>query len=100
MIERHFEHQGNWQEFLRQIIKDWRTYPQLTNDQLNSIICPNLFIAENMMRWHQRENLNGYSRYLIVPSGSPEPHMVRENPTFVNDTILQFLEQNQTTDRA
>ncbi|WP_245699945.1 alpha/beta fold hydrolase [Paenibacillus glacialis] len=34
MEDRHLEaHQGNWQEFLRQKVKDWRTYPRLSNEQ-------------------------------------------------------------------
>jgi len=37
MEERHFDaHHGNWQEFLRQKIKDWRTFPQLTDNKSNS----------------------------------------------------------------
>lgn len=43
MKSRHMEaHRGDWQQFLRQKVTDWRTYPQLSNDQLSSIKCPTL----------------------------------------------------------
>jgi len=31
------------------------------------------------------------SEFLVVPGGSHRPHMIRENPLFVNDAILRFL---------
>ncbi|MCZ8513895.1 alpha/beta hydrolase [Paenibacillus filicis] len=100
MIERHIEaHRGNWQEFLRQKIRDWRTYPQLSNEQLGSIQCPTLFIAGQHDEFAPEEDLKRVtnlirdSRYVIVPECSHRPHMSRENPVFVNDTILRFLEK-------
>ncbi|UNK16145.1 alpha/beta hydrolase [Paenibacillus sp. N3/727] len=99
MEERHLDaHQGNWQEFLRQKIRDWRTYPRLTDDQLRGISCPTLFIAGEYDQFAPEEELKRVtslipnSRYVVVPGGSHRPHMSRENPVFVNDTILQFLE--------
>ncbi|MGN7385319.1 Uncharacterized carboxylesterase nap [Chlamydia abortus] len=101
MEERHFDaHQGNWQEFLRQKIKDWRTYPNLTDDQLRSISCPALFIAGEYDEFAPEEDLKRVtnlipdSRYVIVPGRSHKTHMNREDPAFVNDTILDFLEKN------
>ncbi|MEK8128819.1 alpha/beta hydrolase [Paenibacillus filicis] len=101
MEERHLDaHLGNWQEFLRQKIKDWRTYPQLTNDQLSSIPCPSLFVAGEYDEYAPEEDLKRvtslipHSRYVIVPGASHRPHMSRESPVFVNDNILQFLETN------
>ncbi|GIP32077.1 hypothetical protein J2TS4_12870 [Paenibacillus sp. J2TS4] len=93
-------HQGNWQEFLRQKLKDWRTYPRLTDDQLRSISCPALFVAGEYDELTPEEDLKRVtnlipdSHYVIVPGESHRPHMSRENPSFVNDTILDFLEMN------
>ncbi|MFE4712661.1 alpha/beta fold hydrolase [Paenibacillus sp. NPDC056722] len=98
MIERHEEaHKGNWEEFMRQSSQDWRLYPQLTEDQLRSIECPSLFITGEHDQYVGEERVKHLaslvkgSHYLVVPNGSHRPHMVRENPALVNDTILQFL---------
>ncbi|GIP36984.1 alpha/beta hydrolase [Paenibacillus sp. J31TS4] len=98
MKERHWEaHQGNWQEFLRTKLKDWRAYPQLSDDELRNIPCPTLFIAGEHDELTPEEDLKRAtelipnSRYVIVQGGSHRPHMNRENPVFVNDTILEFL---------
>ncbi len=100
MMERHLEaHKGNWQEHMRQAAKDWRLYPQLTKEQLSSINCPALFITGEHdpfvgeERVKQLCSLVRGSKNLVVPNGSHRPHMLRENPTLVNDTIFQFLEK-------
>ncbi|MFD1175808.1 alpha/beta fold hydrolase [Paenibacillus puldeungensis] len=100
MMERHLEaHQGNWEEFMRQSAQDWRLYPQLTLEQLRSIQCPALFITGEHDPFVGKEKIKRLaslvkqSRYHIVQNGSHRPHMVREYPIEVNDTILQFLEQ-------
>lgn len=99
MIERHYEaHKGNWQEHMRQSAQDWRLYPQLTKEQLSSIQCPSLFVTGEHdpfvgeAKIIELASLVKDSKYLVIPNGSHRPHMVRENPTLVNDTILQFLE--------
>ncbi|REK77875.1 alpha/beta hydrolase [Paenibacillus paeoniae] len=101
MEERHQDaHMGNWQQFLRQKIKDWRTYPQLTDDQLSGMECPALFIAGEYDEYAPEDELKRvtklipHSRYVIVPGCSHRPHMSRENPVFVNDTILKFLDNS------
>ncbi len=99
MIERHMEaHRGNWQEFLSQKVRDWRAYPQLSNEQLRSIPCPTLFIAGEHDELAPEADLKRVttlihnSSYVVVPGCSHRPHMSRENPELVNDTILQFIE--------
>jgi pimeloyl-ACP methyl ester carboxylesterase len=98
MIINHAEaHRGNWQEFMRQSAQDWRLYPQLTEEQLNNINCPSLFIAGENDPFTREEQLKYLctlvkgSRYIIVPGCSHRPHMLREKPQFVNDEILNFL---------
>ncbi|MCS7461495.1 alpha/beta hydrolase [Paenibacillus doosanensis] len=98
MIERHEEaHKGNWEEHMRQSAQDWRLYPQLTENQLSSIECPALFITGEHDPFAGEERVKRLaslvkgSNYFVVPGGSHRPHMVRENPILVNDTILQFL---------
>jgi pimeloyl-ACP methyl ester carboxylesterase len=100
MVERHEEaHRGNWQEYMRQSANDWREYPQLTEEQLCSINCPALFITGENDKFVGEERVKRLSslvkgsRYLVVPNGSHRPHMLRENPILVNDTILEFLER-------
>lgn len=101
MIERHEDaHKGNWQEFMRQSAIDWRLFPQLTKEQINSISCPALFIAGENDTFATEERLKLLtslvegSQYLVVPGGSHRPHMLRESPIYVNDSILQFLKTN------
>ncbi|WNQ12113.1 alpha/beta hydrolase [Paenibacillus aurantius] len=101
MMERHAEaHQGNWQEFLKQKIKDWRSYPRLSDDQLRGITCPALFIAGEHDDLTPEEDLKRAtalipnSGYVLVQGCGHRPHMIRDNPVFVNDTILNFLKTN------
>ncbi|WP_176706352.1 alpha/beta fold hydrolase [Paenibacillus hemerocallicola] len=101
MTERHEEaHRGNWQEHVRQSAIDWRLYPQLSEEQLGGIGCPALFISGEHDPFAGEERLIALSslvkgsKYLIVPGGSHRPHMVRENPVYVNDAILEFLASN------
>ncbi|QHW29836.1 alpha/beta hydrolase [Paenibacillus rhizovicinus] len=98
MEERHRDaHRGDWQTFLRTKLKDWRSYPQLTDDQLRAIRCPSLFIAGELDELAPEADMKRVtalipdSRYVVVPGGSHRPHMNREQPVFVNDTILQFI---------
>ena len=99
MKERHFEaHRGNWQEFLRQKVKDWQTYPQLSEEQLRGISCPALFISGEFDQFASKADLRRVtalipdSQYVIVEGCSHRPHMIKENPVYVNETIFQFLE--------
>jgi pimeloyl-ACP methyl ester carboxylesterase len=101
MKERHEEaHQGNWQEFMRQSANDWRRYPDLSEAQLSSIGCPVLIIAGEHDTYAaadkiiQLVSLIKGSQCLIVPGAGHRPHMGREQPVLVNDTILEFLAKN------
>ncbi len=98
MIERHEEaHRGNWQEHMRQATRDWRLYPLLSKEQLSNIHCPSLlitgendpFVGEEKIQF--LSSLIKNSQYLVVKGCSHRPHMLRENPVFVNDYILNFL---------
>lgn len=53
-------------EFLRQKIKDWRTYPRLTDDQLRGISCPTLFIAGEYDQFAPEEELKRVTR--LIPN--------------------------------
>ncbi|NOU82136.1 alpha/beta fold hydrolase [Paenibacillus sp. LMG 31459] len=101
MKERHEEaHLGNWQEFMRQSATDWRRYPDLSEAQLSSIGCPVLIIAGEHDTYAtadkiiQLVSLIKGSQCLIVPGAGHPPHMGREQPVLVNDTILEFLAKN------
>jgi pimeloyl-ACP methyl ester carboxylesterase len=102
MIERHQEaHRGNWEVFMQQSATDWRLYPQLTEEQFRSIQSPALFITGEHDKFvgeervRQLSSLVRESRFLIVPGGSHRPHMLRERPILVNDSILDFIGSNQ-----
>jgi pimeloyl-ACP methyl ester carboxylesterase len=98
MLANHQEaHRGDWQEFMRQSARDWRLYPQLTEDQLRGIRTPALFIAGEKDPFASRDKLEYLSglvpgsQILIVPGGSHRPHMLRESPQLVNEAMLAFL---------
>lgn len=86
----------NWEEHLRQSARDWRLYPQLTREQLNSIRCPALLITGEHDPFAGEARISALrvlvsgSKYLVVPGGSHQPHTLRESPIFVNDAILTF----------
>jgi pimeloyl-ACP methyl ester carboxylesterase len=98
MIANHAEaHRGSWQEFMRQSARDWRLYPQLTDEQLGSIRCPCLFIAGEKDPFTREDQLQRlcalvkYSRYLVIAGCTHRPHMLHEEPQRVNQEILEFL---------
>lgn len=101
MTERHMEaHKGDWKSFMRQSAQDWRLYPQLTKQQLTTISCAALFITgehdpfAGEAKVKRLASMVQGSESLVVPGGSHRPHMIRENPVFVNDAILHFLEKH------
>ncbi|WP_238654969.1 alpha/beta fold hydrolase [Paenibacillus piscarius] len=101
MIQRHQEaHQGNWQEYLRHTVQDWVHYPDLTEAQLSGIDCPALLISGEHDPFAGPEktarlaSLMKNSSTLIVQGASHRPHMLREQPVLVNETILEFLAKN------
>ncbi len=85
---------------MRQSAQDWRQYPQLKRSELSSITCPALFIAGEHDDFATEEQLLELcsraqdSRYLIVPGCSHRPHMLREKPILINDSILSFLNKH------
>lgn len=101
MTERHQEaHRGDWQQFMRVSARDWRLYPQLSEEQLRSIRCPALFIAGEHDTFATEERLRRLSslvpdsQYQVIPGGSHRPHMLRESPVLVNDLMLGFLQRH------
>jgi pimeloyl-ACP methyl ester carboxylesterase len=80
-----------------QAAQDWRRYPQLSEERISGIQCPALFITGEHDPFVGEEKIKQLSAlvpkssYLVVPGGSHGPHMLRENPTLVNETIFRFL---------
>ena len=73
---------------------------QLSKEQIAGIACPALFVTGENDPFAGEEkvvflsSLVAGAQYLVVPGGSHRPHMLRESPILVNDTILRFLEAN------
>lgn len=107
MTERHRDaHQGNFFEFMRQNATNERVYPHLTEDQLAGIRCAALFISGEHDPFVGVDKIKRLcalvrgARALIVPGCSHRPHMLRENPVLVNDTILDFMASHSISPAA
>jgi len=48
---------------------------------------------QTMIDQMNERHIEAGSEALVVPGYSHKPHMIRENPVFVNDAILRFLEK-------
>lgn len=101
MIERHFDsHRGNWQEYMRMEVKDWRSHPQLSDEEWSQIIAPMLLIAGEKDTFANEKLLNNIknktpkTKIYIVKDAGHGPHFVTENAKEINDLMLDFLKNN------
>lgn len=97
MKVRHFEaHKGNWQEYLRQTVSDWRNHPNVTEEEWKAITCPVLFINGEHDPFGFCAELKKKCPHAMtyeVKGGGHRPHFVMEQGKEVNELILNFLSQ-------
>lgn len=95
MNARHFDaHQGNWQEYLRQTVRDWRTHPSLTEEEWRAVCCPVFFINGEHDPFGNVRALQAkcpHAQVYEVPGGSHRPHFAMDQAKEINETILAFL---------
>lgn len=94
-IARHQDaHRGDWQTFLRQTVADWRTHPDLTEEEWSRITCPAFFInGENDPFGtcaELKEKVPHALTYEVHDSGH-RPHFVMEQGKEINTRIFEFL---------
>lgn len=92
---RHFEaHKGNWQEYLRQTVADWRNHPNMTDEEWKAITCPVLFINGEHDPFGSCAELKEkcpHSMTHEVKGGGHRPHFVMEQGKEINELIMKFL---------
>lgn len=90
-------HGGNWQEYLRQEVKDWRCHPSLWDEEWKRITMPMLLIAGEKDSFATRERLETIQEkcpqadIMIVEGCGHRPHMPMEKVREVNNKIFDFL---------
>ena len=96
MQTRHMDaHRGNWQEFLRQTVADWRRHPSMTDHDWKKIRCPVLFINGEFDSFGSCKELKEkcpHARIHEVAGSGHRPHFVMEQGKEINKLILDFLE--------
>lgn len=93
---RHMDaHRGDWRTFLEQTVADWKTHPNLTEEEWRNITCPALFInGENDpfgTCGELKEKVPQAQTY-EVKGGSHRPHFVMEQGREINARILGFID--------
>lgn len=92
---RHYEaHRSDWQTYLKMIVADWKSHPNLTNEEWAAIKCPALFINGEHDPFGNcielQEKLPHAEIYKVKGSGL-RPHFVGEQAKELNQIILEFL---------
>lgn len=91
-------HNGDWQEYLRQEVKDWRNHPRLTENEWRNINMPMLLIAGENDTFAKRECLEAIKRMcpqteiFIVKGCGHAPHFPTENVKEINEKMLEFIQ--------
>lgn len=92
---RHFDaHRGNWQEYLRQTVADWRNHPNMTEEEWKAITCPVLFINGEHDPFGSCTELQKKCPHAVayeVKASGHRPHFVMEQGKEINELILKFL---------
>lgn len=95
MKARHFDaHKGNWQEYLRQTVADWRNHPNMTDEEWKAITCQALFINGEHDPFGCCADLQEKCLHAVtheVKGGGHRPHFVMEQGKEINELILNFL---------
>ncbi|WFR56665.1 alpha/beta hydrolase [Anaerocolumna sp. AGMB13025] len=92
-------HGGDWEHHLRQSAKDWREYPNLSEEDWTKLTMPMLLIGGEKDIFASRDKLQNMKKrcpqaeIYIVPGASHRPHMPTEQVKEVNTEILNFLKR-------
>ncbi len=92
---RHLEaHRGDWQTFLRTTVADWRTQPNLTDQEWAAIKCPAFFIngeTDSFGTCKELQQKVPHAKTFEVKGCGHRPHFVTEQAKEMNEIILEFL---------
>lgn len=92
---RHMDaHRGDWQTYLRMTVTDWKSHPQLSENEWRAIRCPALFINGENDSFGTCAELQAkvpHGKTYEVKGGTHRPHFVGQQVDEVNQLILDFL---------
>lgn len=98
--QNHYDaHKGDWKSFAKTSVNNWREYPNITNQELEILEFPCLFISgekdESIKKEHIETLVMGVknSSSKIIEGCGHGPHLVNEKPMLLNDIILEFLSE-------
>lgn len=94
---RHYDaHRGDWQIYLKNTVADWKSHPNLTDKEWETIKCPCLFINGENDPFGTCKELQDKvpdSKIYEVKESGHRPHFVGEQAETVNKIIFDFLEE-------
>lgn len=94
-------HRGDWEEYLRQEVRDWKEHPALTQEEWARITMPMLLIAGEQDDFATAERLGKIkencpqAEIWIVKGCGHRPHFPHEKAQEVNERMLRFLAENR-----
>lgn len=92
---------GDWQEYLRQEVKDWKEHPYIKDEEWAQITMPMLLIAgehddfASEQRLEQIKEKCPQAEIFIVKNCGHRPHFPNEEVKLVNEKMLSFLKSVQ-----
>ena len=97
MTLRHLDaHRGSWKAFMEQTVLDWRTHPNLTAEEWQSLKCPIFFIngeSDPFGPCAELRQMCPHAKTFEVKDSGHRPHIVMEQAKEVNARILDFLDE-------
>jgi len=94
-------HGGDWKEYLRQEVKDWKEHPYIKDEEWAQITMPMLLIAgehddfASEQRLEQIKEKCPQAEMFIVKNCGHRPHFPNEEVKLVNEKMLAFLKSVQ-----
>lgn len=90
-------HDGNWKKFIENTIRNWRTYPDFTDEEFSGITVPcKLIIGQNdaTVLESEIEKLRKLIKHIevdVIEGCGHGPHYIFEKPVAVNHLMKAFL---------
>lgn len=94
-------HRGNWQEYCRMEVEDWKHHPKLSEEEWRRITMPMLLIAGDNDHYASRESLEAIcsrcpqAQIYIAEGCGHGAHMPAQDAQGINRIMLDFLKQNK-----
>lgn len=105
LINNHMEaHRGDWKTFGRVSANNWRTYPNLTEEELRAIKCPSMFILGANDVLIKKDDVEILAKEVknckleIIDGCGHGPHLITEKPVEVTKIIDEFLKEATITE--